>query len=129
MVILTYNAPNRPLSENESRRLHWATRSKRLKDWSLLTTMAWRKADQTDKDTLLNQKIQIKVQIPFTKNARRDAHNYVGTNVKTIIDALVKEGMVEDDTSEYVEVLEPTLSIDKLNEVIIFLKPIGKIKE
>jgi hypothetical protein len=129
MLILTFAAPSRPLSENESRRLHWATRSRRLKDWGLLTSIAWRKADENDKRTLIDHKIQVKVRLPFSKNARRDPHNYIGTNVKTIIDALVKEGMCLDDTSEYIEVLEPGLAVDKQNEVIIYLNPIKKIKE
>lgn len=129
MVLLTFKAPNTPLSENESRRMHWAVRRRRLENWALLTSIAWRKADKEDKDTLVNQKIEIKVSLPFGRKSRRDAHNYIGTNIKTIIDALVKEGAMPDDTAEYITVLEPSLKIDKDYLVTILLRPIGKLEE
>ena len=128
MVLLTFTAPNRPLSENESRRLHWASRKRRLDDWKTLTAVAWRKADEADKKSLTGQKIEIKVSLPFSRKSRRDPHNYVGTNVKTIIDALVNEGMTEDDTAEYVSVLEPSLRINTEGLVTILLTPIGKLR-
>ena len=128
MVLLTFTAPNRPLSENESRRLHWASRKRRLDDWKILTAVAWRKADEADKKTLDGQKIEIKVSLPFTRKSRRDPHNYVGTNIKTIVDALINEGMTADDTADYVSVLEPNLQINNDGLVIILLKPIGKLR-
>jgi hypothetical protein len=126
MILLTFKAPSRPLSENESRRLHWASRKRRLQDWGTLTQVAWKHADQKDKQTIEDQKVQIRVTLPFPRKARRDPHNYVGTNVKCIIDALVRAGAFEDDTPDYVEVLEPRLSIDPTDEVHIAIIPIGR---
>jgi len=126
MVLLSFRAPTRPLSENESRRLHWATRKRRLQDWAVLTKVAWQFAD--NKETLEGQRIQIHVTLPFLRAGRRDPHNYVGTNVKCIIDALIRAGMAPDDTTEYVLVVEPKLAVDKTNEVLILLTPIGLVQ-
>ena len=123
MVLLTFTAPTRPLSENESRRLHWAARKRRLDDWKTLTAVAWRKADPEDKKTLEGSKIVVKVSLPFSRKARRDAHNYIGTNIKAIIDSLISEGMAKDDTDEFIEVLEPSLIVDKTDQVVILLTP------
>jgi len=128
MILLTFKAPSRPLSENESRRLHWASRKRRLQDWGTLTQVAWRHADHNEKQSIQGQKVQIRVTLPFPRKARRDPHNYVGTNVKCIIDALVRAGAFEDDTADFVEVLEPRLSIEATNEVQIIIIPIGPLE-
>lgn len=127
MVLLTFTAPNRPLSENESRRLHWAQRRRRLEDWKISTTAAWRVADPEDKATLLGKRISVRMQLPFARNGRRDPHNYVGTNVKACVDALTGLAWV-DDTTEFVLVHEPELKVDKSDEVRILLEPIGDLK-
>jgi len=126
MVLLSFKAPSRPLSENESRRLHWASRRRRLEDWSYLTEIAWKHAE--DKQSLEGQRVQVMVTLPFGRAGRRDPHNYIGTNVKTIIDALIRAGMAPDDTTEYVQVVEPKLSVDKEDQVLILLTPIGLVQ-
>lgn len=123
MILLTFKAPSRPLSENESRRLHWASRKRRLQDWGTLTQVAWKHADPEDKASIEGMKVTIRVTLPFPRKARRDPHNYIGTNVKTIIDALVRAGAMPDDTADYVEVIEPRLSIDPTDEVQIAITP------
>ena len=104
--------------------MHWAARKRRLDDWAICTKAAWRVAD--NKESLTGKKIVVQVTIPFKANARRDPHNYVGTNVKTIVDALIREGMTIDDTSEYIEVLEPKL-VTKSEDVVICLLPTTQI--
>lgn len=126
MVFFTFPAPNRPLSENESRRLHWAARHRRLKDWGILAQVGYKHAD--DKQLLAGQRIGVRVFIPFSRKARRDPHNYVGTVVKTIIDGLIRAGMAPDDTPEFVEVLEPNLIVDSQNVVTVYLHPLGPIQ-
>jgi hypothetical protein len=128
MVLLTFKAPTHPLSENESRRLHWAARSRRLKPWATVTAAAWRVADQKDRDTLLGQRINVQVSIGFARSGRRDPHNYVSTVVKTIVDALITEGMAPDDTPEYVRVEEPQFVVSKDPEILVLLTPIGPVK-
>jgi len=129
VVLLTFAPPTHPLSENESRRMHWAARSRRLKPWAICTAAAWRVASQEDRDTLKGQRVLIQVSIPFSRAGRRDAHNYTSTCIKTIVDALITEGMAPDDTPEYVRVDEPHLMVSKLPEVQVLLTPIGPIKE
>jgi hypothetical protein len=127
-MILTYTAPTRALSENESRRLHWASRKRRLDPWALVTAAAWRSADDAERDTLSGKRIAVHVSIGFPRGGRRDPHNYVGTVVKTIVDALVRAGMCEDDTPDYIEVREPKLKVDKTEQVMIFLEPLEERK-
>lgn len=128
MLQLTFQVPTHPLSENESRRLHWAARSRRLKPWGICTAAAYRVSDKKDQDTLQGQRIRIEVSIPFLRAGRRDSHNYVSTVVKTIVDALITEGMAPDDTPEYVQVIEPHLVVSKTLDVVVLLTPIGPIK-
>ena len=112
-MILTFTAPNRPLSENESRTMHWAARYRRLRDWSDSTKYAFALADKKEIKKLQNKRILVEVTIGFARNARRDPHNYVGTVVKSIVDALVTTGLVPDDVTEYIKVAEPVLIVDK----------------
>jgi hypothetical protein len=125
MVLLSFTAPTRPLSENESRRLHWAARNRRLKDWAVLADAAWRHAD--NKESLVGQRIAIHVTLPFSRKARRDSSNYIGTNVKCILDALIRAGMAPDDTPEYIEVIDPKIAIDPTGEVLVLLRPLGEV--
>jgi Holliday junction resolvase RusA-like endonuclease len=126
--ILTFTAPTKPLSINESNRLHWAVRRKRLKDWHNLAIIAYKNMKKEDKEELKKYKIKIKVILTFPKNARRDPHNYIGTNVKAIIDGLIKAGLTEDDTQKYIEVIDPYITINDTNEVIILLYKGAKLK-
>jgi hypothetical protein len=127
IIIMTFTAPSRPLSTNESNRMHWAARRRRLKDWGTLTEVAYRHLDSEEKATLKDQKIKVYVHLPFSRKSRRDPHNYVGTNVKAIVDALITAGLAPDDTPEYITVCEPRLTVDSSNVVLICLEPLGKV--
>jgi hypothetical protein len=127
-IEITFKAPTRPLSTNESNRLHWAARHKRLKPWATWASIGYRAVPHEERKKLQGHKLTIYTTIPFPRKARRDPHNYIGTNVKTIIDALISEGIAPDDTAEYIEVIEPRLSIDKTNEVQIMIKVGAKLK-
>lgn len=129
MLELTFIAPNRPLSENESRSMHWAKRYRRLGPWGTLTILAVKEIDKETLKKYVNKRLEVEVTLPFTRNARRDPHNYVGTNVKTIVDALVYGELVPDDVTEYIKVLEPKLVVDKNETVIIKIKTIKKEKK
>ncbi len=119
---LTFTAPNRPLSINESNRMHWAARKRRLDGWKILTLAAYREASPKDRDAVEGKPCTIQVHLPFERAGRRDAHNYTGTVVKAIIDSLVSAGMVPDDTPEWVTVQDPNLVVDKTGEVRIVVK-------
>ena len=129
MLVLTFTAPNRPLSINESSRMHWAERRRRLRPWHDCTLAAYKHADQGDKDTLSGRRIRIHITIPFARAGRRDPHNYSSTVLKTIVDALVTAGMTADDTHEFVETIEPRLRVDPEGTVLIYLEPLGLLDD
>lgn len=127
MTVLEFVAPNRPLSENEKRKMsHWAQWRRRLDPWHEATQWAWLRINPKERAALAELArtvgLDVLVDLPFAKNSRRDPHNYVGTNVKSIVDALttkvdkasgktVWDGVWPDDTPEFVTVIEPVLTV------------------
>lgn len=140
-----FEAPSRPLSENESRKIHWATRRNRLKPWKEATAAAWLlfaeffSHNPELREAWISRPGTVLVTLPFDRTEaqweadRRDPHNYVGTMCKVIVDQLtdkktgsIKRGDVQietrlwpDDTPDFVEVLEPKLVRGKTAEVRI----------
>lgn len=108
MQLLTFPAPNVPLSINESNRMHWAARSRRLKPWKLLAEVEARNNYKQPANVV---PVLIKITLPFDRKGRRDPHNYSSTVVKSIIDGLVAAGVVPDDTDAWVEVADPILQV------------------
>lgn len=108
IVSFTFTAPNRPLSINEANKMHWAKKRLRLAPWKELVRDAYREATKGTTGV----PVKILVWLPFERKARRDAHNYTSTMVKMIVDILVAEGLVPDDTPEWVRVEDPELVID-----------------
>lgn len=118
---LIFQAPNRPLSINESNRLHWAERQRRLAPWKTLTHAHYRQTYVRNVDDLPSP-VRISVTLPFARAGRRDAHNYTSTVVKAVIDSLVSAGLVPDDTPEWVTVSDPILTIDPELRVIVTIE-------
>lgn len=129
-VELRFPVPNRPLSINEANSMrHWAAKKRRLDPWKDAVKTAWLDAQSyhwiiRDKPTL------VEIEIPFDIKRRRDPHNYTGTIVKTVVDALVTKkkggevtwaGAWPDDTPEWIETAEPVLT--EGDEVVIRLIP------
>jgi hypothetical protein len=120
-VVLEFPVPTRPLSENEKRKMaHWAQWRRRLDPWYEATRLAWEELDEESKASVRDAGVDVLVELPFPRRARRDPHNYVGTNVKSVVDALttktdkegnVFEGAWPDDTPEWVTVIEPVFAI------------------
>lgn len=108
MQILTFKAPNRPLSINESNRMHWAQRSRRLKPWRQIAEVEARNSYKQPKTPV---PIHVKISLPFDRKARRDGHNYGSTNAKSVIDGLVAAGIVPDDTPDWVTLADPVLQV------------------
>lgn len=118
-IVIDFTAPNRAISTNESNRIHWAQRRRHLEPWKEVAHFAYHLMSNRDKEFFNGQKFKCQITIPFDRNARRDPHNYVGTICKTIIDSMTNYGLIPDDTTEYIEVLEPILVVDKSKIVII----------
>jgi len=126
MAELTFPAPNRPLSINQTNRMHWAERRRVLKPWKDIAALTWKQQGRAVAAELDGQKVLVVVSLPFATKARRDPHNYIGTVVKAIIDGLVAAGMKPDDTPEYIRVAEPALVVSKDAQVRIRLEPTGE---
>lgn len=119
---LTFTAPTRPLSVNRSNGMHYRARARLLDPWK---DVAWALARNALIQEAARRRemyknaawravpapITVQVVLPFRQANRRDAHNYTGTNVKAVVDGLVRAGIVPDDTPEWVTVLDPEFVI------------------
>lgn len=99
--------------------MHWASRKRRLDPWRLCVRASYNSAKPSELVVVKNQPVTIEVSLSFPRAGRRDAHNYTGTVVKTIVDELVRCGLVPDDTPEWVTVKDPRILVDKSEEVRI----------
>lgn len=109
---LSFPCPDRPLSENESRRLNHWQRSARLDPWKMAVRVALAQVSQGKPLPIAGVPCNVQMDLPFARNARRDPSNYVGTVTKAAVDVLVFSGHVwPDDSPEWVTVLEPNLII------------------
>lgn len=110
---LSFQVPSPPVSINAVRGRHWGASHQALAPWR---DSAWVHARNAKVRREVPgwwgaSPVTIQVDLPFAQAARRDPHNYVGTNVKAVVDGLVHAGLVPDDTPDWVTVLEPTLSV------------------
>lgn len=122
MLTLEFAQPTHPLSINEANRLHWAARKRRLDDWAMAVLVEWCAIRPAPK---VASPVSIQVTFTFPRAGRRDPHNYTGTNVKRIIDTLVRScHLIPDDTAEWCTVLDPIIRIaaDNLCRVDIIPK-------
>lgn len=111
MIELVFAQPTHPLSINESNRLHWAARRRRLEPWGFACIAAWQQLPEAARRPA-NAKVGIRVTLTFERNGRRDPHNYTGTVVKRLVDTLVGHiGLVPDDTAEWVVIHDPVLRV------------------
>ena len=113
---VTFPTPDRPLSENESRRLHWAARKRRLHPWREQVQWVYKRAVRNGMRKPLPP-CEVRVTLGFARGGRRDPANYIGTVVKEIVDGMVELGAWPDDTPEYVRVVEPTLVVSTMSKV------------
>lgn len=111
VVVLRFPAPNNPLSINKSYNMHWAARKKLLDPWREAAWAAWNETSLYERREVMGKPCTVEVHLPFKTEHRRDPHNYTPTQGKVIIDTLVRCGVWEDDTAEWVTVLDPVLKV------------------
>jgi crossover junction endodeoxyribonuclease RusA len=115
---IRYPTPGRIWSTNDDRTMHWAVRSRLVREWRDTTAIIARM-----------QKVQpqgpsiVTIDLRFSRNGRRDPMNYVGTCLKAAIDGLVDAGVWPDDTPDWVEIRQPNLIIGGPDEVVIRITP------
>lgn len=105
-------------SQNEvDRALHmgWSWKYDQWKsDWQAAGFYAWKEHRFNLPWTgLLGTPCDVKLDLGFRQNRRRDPHNYVGTVTKWVIDGLVRAGLWPDDNPEWVTVHQPVLTVHK----------------
>lgn len=105
MVTLQFDPPDKPWSTNQDRNLHPHTRHKKVNKWKQASKDAWTAAGHPP----ITGFVIVELEIPFTQNRRRDAHNYCGTVLKATIDGLVEAGAFEDDSTDHLGHREPVL--------------------
>lgn len=108
IVVELGQPPSPPLSLNRERSLHWAARNRELEPWKDLAIVMARQLRL--RKQIGGTPCAVAVELPFSKVRRRDPHNYAPT-IKAIIDGLVDAGVWPDDTAEWVEVLDPILTV------------------
>ena len=115
LLVLDFTAPSVPLSENRSRSLHWAARNRLLHPWRDATRISATATPErrriVERLRTQPQPITVDVALPFRDRRRRDPHNYVGTNVKAVVDGLVLAGVIPDDNPEWATIREPSTTI------------------
>lgn len=109
-IILEFKQPSLPLSLNKSNAIHWAQRKRYLEPWRLAIANAYIRINVIKELPIAPLDIEFTFQFP--SNNRRDPHNYVAT-VKPLVDELVQQGLVPDDTAEWLSVKEPKLEVNK----------------
>lgn len=118
-MLVEFQAPNVPPSINTLKGMHHRVWSSKLQPWRDLAWVTTRnRVVRGNVPWLGHRAVRVQVELPFAKNARRDPHNYTGTVVKAIVDGVVKAGLVPDDTAEWVEVLDPVLTIHKTDRTV-----------
>jgi Holliday junction resolvase RusA-like endonuclease len=113
-------APAKPLSLNEERRLHWRARCGRTDPWRDLTILMARQARLAR--AVAASPATVTVVIPVPDNRRRDPANYYPVT-KAVIDGLVKAGVWPDDDPRFVSVTEPILTRELSASIRIELRP------
>lgn len=111
-LTLEFRAPTVPVSVNETKGRHWSVQAKRTTPWRDVAMAHLRNARIRKAVPWEGQvPVTVHLALPFARNARRDPHNYVGTNVKAVVDGMVAAGIVPDDNPDWVTVLEPALTV------------------
>lgn len=114
-LYLGFVQPTVPLSINQAHTLHWAPRRARTDPWRDLALVITRRALHPGGDWhgWPTVPVTIRLTMEFRSAARRDPHNYVGTNVKAVVDGLVRGGLIPDDSPEWATILEPAIVVNR----------------
>ena len=97
-----------PPSVNATMRLHGTAAHALLDPWATAATIA--ASDYKGIKPLPTPSL-VRVTFPMPTNTRRDAHNYVGTICKAIIDGLVRARLWDDDTAKQVVSIDPRIVV------------------
>lgn len=107
---MCYRAPARVWSINE--RLHWSARAELVREWrycSKIETSLFLRRHKIPHP--IGSQVIVEMRLTFTDKRRRDAHNYVGTVCKAVVDGMVDAGLVLDDSTQFLRLAEPRIDV------------------
>lgn len=106
---LVFRPPAERLNMND--RMHWSDKAKLTAAWK---TAAWAVANNMRRHPSFVQPeglVSVRVSFPVRSlKTRRDPHNMAPT-VKAVVDGIVTAGVLVDDSSEHVRVIDPTFHL------------------
>lgn len=109
-VIVAFRPPALVWSENES--MHWAAKAALRRTWRQAAAVYTLNVCRRNKiPQPLPTMAHVQVTLPFVTKQKRDAHNYTGTVVKSIVDGLRDAHLLVDDDTEHVTVADPILDV------------------
>ena len=121
MRTIAFTAPADMLNMNKP--LHWAKKSAIAAEWR---KAAYFYAKQSKMKNI--GPTVVRVMFYVSDNRRRDPHNWAPT-IKHIVDGCREAGFWDDDTAEWVSVVDPVFIVDKSRkgDVVVELHPMGTV--
>lgn len=113
VLTITFEPPGKLINLND--REHWSKRSQLVKLWRTAAFYATKQAMHDTGVKRLEGRHRIAVEFPVRGQRRRDNHNFPP---KACVDGIVDSGLILDDSTEYVTVDEPTLTVGGTHVVI-----------
>lgn len=106
-TIYVCTVPGTPPSLNEWQRWPWGKQERVRGEFQ---EMVWAVlSEKGNKCPRGFQRIECHAVLMFPRGARRDAANFGAVLWKLTLDVLVREGVISDDTAEYVTAFEPRI--------------------
>jgi len=91
-------------------RMHWAERKRHKDLWAEEIACAAREAGRPR-----FRRAEVRLRLYYRTNRRRDADNAIGGPAKLILDGLRDAGVIPDDDTNTIRLLEPVIGVDKEN--------------
>lgn len=115
--------PAVPPSFNVYNRLHWAQKRKQRDEWGwMLQVVLGEKGNRCPRGL---ESVELRAVVQFTTGRRRDSDNYSMPLWKWTQDALVRLGIIPDDTHERCHSLPPKIVTGDREQTVLIVIPRG----
>lgn len=115
----SFEVPAVPPSGNVWSRSHWAVQRQIKCDWQLLVLSAVRNLGIGQVNSA-----SVTITIYFKENRRRDPDNFTATAYKLVLDALVRAGVLPDDSVDHVNIHQVRFAVDRNNpRTVVIVTP------
>lgn len=109
--VVTFVIPRQPPpSLNAMQRMHWAQRMEITDTWAEEIAVAAKEAGKPQ-----FKRAEVRLRLYYRTHRRRDADNAIGGPAKVILDGLRDAGVIPDDDTNTIRLLEPVIGVDKAN--------------